>query len=151
MKTLLFIAMASQLNNRPKKSLAPAAFQRQIQTAIAVSCMTWMHALDQMKLQEVYQKLHESYHGNPVTGVIPMVNNCIKGKDCFRSLWDRSDGTKNGSPTLTMKRCMMQKEDVLCNAGSAFTLVTLSTSKPPLAFKQENNEASSMCYSSSTS
>jgi hypothetical protein len=34
---------------------------------------------------------------------------------------------KKGSPTLTMKRCMMQKEDVLYNAGSAFTLITLSS------------------------
>jgi len=66
--------MASQLNNRTKKNLAPAAFQRQVQTAIAVSCMTWVHSLDQMKLQQVHQKLHESYHGNPVAGVIPMVS-----------------------------------------------------------------------------
>jgi hypothetical protein len=89
--------------------------------------MTWVHSLDQMKLQQVYQKLHEAYHGNPVAGVIPMVNDCIKGEGCFGSLWDRSDGTENGSPTLTMKRCMMQKEDVLYNEGSSFMLVTLSS------------------------
>jgi hypothetical protein len=41
--------------------------------------------MDQMKLQQVYQKLHESYHGNPVASVIPMVNDCIKGEGCFGS------------------------------------------------------------------
>ena len=56
--------MATQLNNKTsKKSLAYAVFQWQVQTAIAVSCMAWVHSLDQMKLQQVYQKLHESYHG----------------------------------------------------------------------------------------
>jgi hypothetical protein len=120
--------MATQLNNnRSKKSLAPAAFQRQVQTAIAVSCMTWVHSLDQMKLQQVYQKLHESYHGNPVAGTIPMVNDCMKGQGSFGSLWDHSDSTENGSCSLTMKRCMTQKDDVLYSAGSAFTLVSLSS------------------------
>jgi hypothetical protein len=126
MLLVLLVAMATQLNNKTsKKSLAYAVFQWQVQTAIAVSCMAWVHSLDQMKLQQVYQKLHDSCHGNPVASTILMVNDCMKGEGSFGPLWDCSESTENGSSTLTMKRCMMQKDDVMYSAGSAFTLVSL--------------------------
>ena len=118
--------MSSQAStaNRNRKALAPAAFQRQLQTAIAVSCMPYVHSLDQMKLQQVHQKLHESYHGNPVGGILPMVQDCIKGVGCFGALWDQVDG--ENSTSLTLSRSMMQKDDVLYSAGSHFTVSTLS-------------------------
>jgi hypothetical protein len=56
--------MASQANsgvttsnaNRNKEALAPVAFHMQFQKTIAVGCMTYVHALDQIRLQQVHQK-----------------------------------------------------------------------------------------------
>ena len=77
-----------------------------------------------MKLQQVHQKLHDSYHGNPVAGMLPMVHDCIKGVGCFNALWDQLDG-ENGT-SLTLSRSMTQKDDVLYSAGSHFTVASLA-------------------------
>ena len=125
--------MASQASTRApttgatsrtrNKTLAPAAYQKQLQTVIAVHCITWVHTLDQMKLSQVQQKLFDSYHGNPVQALLPAVKECLSGNQGFDSLWDR--GEENSS--LTLKSSMTQKDDVLYTSGTSFNQLSLST------------------------
>jgi hypothetical protein len=103
--------MASQASTRAPGSIttasrshgrnfAPAAFQKQIQTAVAVQCITWVHSLDQTKLMAVYQKLFDSYNGNPVSGVLPVAKDCLSGERALGYLRDRADE----STVLTLKQ-----------------------------------------------
>jgi hypothetical protein len=128
------MTMASQVSTRAPsttttastshgRNLAPATFQKQIQVAVAVQCMTWVHTLDQMKLMAVHQKLFDSYHGNPVAGVLPMVKDCLSGNPAFESLWESADE----NAVLTLKHCMTQKEDQLYSVGSSFTYISVSS------------------------
>jgi hypothetical protein len=44
-----------------------------------------------MKLAQVYQKLFDSYHGNPVQGLLPAVKECLSGNQAFDSRWERHE------------------------------------------------------------
>ena len=105
------------------KMLAPAAFQKQLQAAVAVHCLTWVHTLEQMKLVMVQKKLFDQFHGNGESGIISTVNDCIMGENAFASLWDKNEE----SSSLTLKTCYTQKEDVIYTAGTSFTVSSLSS------------------------
>ena len=61
--------------------------------------MPWVHSLDQIKLAQVHQKLFDSYHGNPVQGLLPSIKECLSGYQVFGSIWER---TEDNEP-LTLK------------------------------------------------
>jgi hypothetical protein len=116
-------ATATAASRNRNKSLAPAAFQKQLQAAVSVHCMTWVHTLDQMKLAQVQKKLFERYHGCAESGTIAAVKDCMSGDNAFESLWDRLED----SPSLTLKCNMYQKEDIIYSVGSSFTIFNLSS------------------------
>jgi hypothetical protein len=89
-----------------KKPLASAAFQKQLQTSIAIGCMTYVYTLEQMKLQQVQQKLFDSFHANPTA------KDCLKGENAFALLWDSCDGSESRNPQLTLKYCFTQRDHV---------------------------------------
>ncbi len=137
-KTLLaslhhqYFTMSSQASTRASstgasrsrnKSLAPASFQKQLQAALSVHCMTWVHTLDQMKLARVKKKQFERYHGCAESATLAAVDDCVSDDNAFASLWDRPED----SPSLTLKRCMSQRDDVIYSVGSSFTVSSLSS------------------------
>ena len=117
--------MASQGAAR-KKALAPAAMQKQMQSCIAIHCMTWVYQMEAMKLTQVHQKMFDGYHGNPTSGVAPLVLDCLKGSNAFEGLWDRIDATDSGTPQLMLKYGYSQREDVIYSVSGAFSHMSLS-------------------------
>ena len=91
------------------RGLAPAFIQKQMQQAVAVGAMTYVYGLEAMKLKQVYQKLFDSFHGNPTSGLLPMVNDLVTGGNAYAILWDRSeDGQKTiKSSSLGLLRNMI--------------------------------------------
>jgi hypothetical protein len=116
-----------------KKALAPAAIQKQVQSCIAIHCMSWVYQLDAMKLAQVHQKMFDGYHGNPTSGTDPMVQDCLKGVNAFEGLWDKIDASDSGIPQLLLKYCFPQREDVIYSTAASFSLMSLS------AANQKNN------------
>jgi hypothetical protein len=116
-------AGTSTTSRSRSKTLAPAAFQKQLQAAVAVYCLTWVHTLEQMKLVMVQKKLFDWYHGNGESGIISAVNDCIMGENAFASLWDKNEE----SSSFTIKTCYTQNEDVIYTAGTLFTVSSLSS------------------------
>ena len=104
------------------RALAPAFIQKQMQQAVAVGAMSYVYGLEAMKLKQVYQKLFDSFHGNPTSGLLPMVNDLVTGGNAYAILWDRSeDGQK------TIKSRFTQKHDLLFHSGTHLTVSSLST------------------------
>jgi len=119
----------SNSSNR-KPNLAPANIQKQVQAAIAVSCMTYVSSLETTKLPDVHQKHFYSYHGNPVSGILPMVKDCLAGEGSFGDLLDRIDNGSDGSAAqLTLKTHMSQKGHILYRAGESLTIQSLSNAR----------------------
>jgi hypothetical protein len=111
--------------SRGQIKLAPAAVQKQIQSALSVYCMMWVYSLDQMKLAQVHKKLFDRYHGNPESGTIAAVGNCFSPSDAFAFLWERVD--ENASYSL--KHCLLQKDDTIYSLGTSFTKASISSAK----------------------
>ena len=107
------------------KSVAPAAMQKQMQTAIAIGAMTWVYSLDQMKLSQVHQKPFDRYHGNPTPGTAAIVHDCICGTNAFEVLYDKVDG--NDGPQMYLKNYFSQQDDDIYSMGTHFTRTGLST------------------------
>ena len=104
------------------RALAPAFIQKQMQQAVAVGAMTYVDGLEAMKLKQVYQKLFDSFHGNPTSGLLPMVNDLLTGGNAYAQLWDCSeDGQK------TVRSRFTQKHDMLFNSGTHLTVSSLLT------------------------
>jgi hypothetical protein len=64
------------------------------------------------------------------------VNDCILGDNAFASLLDRLED----SPSLTLKCCMSQRDDIVYSVGSPFTTSSLSSanqSTPVLIYGQK--------------
>jgi len=84
--------------------------------------MTWVHSLDQMKLAQVHQKLFDSYHGSSVQGLLPAFKECLSGNLVFDTLWERTED----NASLTLKHCMMQRDDMIYTLRSSFNQTSLS-------------------------
>jgi hypothetical protein len=84
--------VASQVVTR-KKALTTAAMQKQMQSCVAIHCMTWVYQMDAMKLTQVHPKMFDEYHGNPTSGTAPLVIDCLKIDNAFEGLWGRIDAT----------------------------------------------------------
>jgi hypothetical protein len=69
-----------------KKALAPAAMQKQMESCVAIHCMTWVYQMDAMKLTQVHQKMFVGYHGNPTNSVAPLVLDYLKGDNAFEGV-----------------------------------------------------------------
>ena len=98
----------SATTSRRNKALASAALQKQIQTCIAVQCMSWVYQMEAMKLCQVQQKLFDAFHGNPTSGTLPFLQDCLKGDNSFESLWDKVDSSENGNAQLMLHYCFVQ-------------------------------------------
>jgi hypothetical protein len=110
------------------RALAPAFIQKQMQQAVAVGAMTYVYGLEAMKLKQVYQKLFDSFHGNPTSGLLPMVNDLLTGGNAYAQLWDCSeDGQK------TVRSRFTQKHDMLFNSGTHLTVSSLLTANQSTA------------------
>jgi hypothetical protein len=89
--------------------------------AVTVGAMTYVY-VEVMKLKQVHQKLFYSFHGNPTSGLLPMVNDILSGGNAYAILWDRSeDGQK------TIKSQFTQKHDMLFYSDTHLTVSSLST------------------------
>ena len=69
--------------------------------------MTYVSSLETTKLPDVHQKHFDSYHGNPVSGILPMVKDCLAGEGSFGDLWDRIDNGSDGSASQLILKTHM--------------------------------------------
>ncbi len=98
----------STATSRRNKALASAALQKQMQTCIDVQCMSWIYEMEAMKLCQVQQKMFDAFNGNPTSGILPFLQDCLKGENAFMDLWDKVDNTENGNAQLIMHYCFVQ-------------------------------------------
>ncbi len=122
-------SVASATSSKRNKTLASAAFQKQLQTCIAVQCMSWVYQMEAMKLAQVHQKMFEGYHGNPASGTLPFLKDCLLGENAFEHLWDKVDSTDSGSTNLQLRNCFVQQENFIFCSGGSFTQVSLQSAK----------------------
>ncbi len=98
----------SAATSQRNKALASAALQKQMQTCIAVQCMSWVYFMEAMKLVQVHQKMFDAFNCNPTSGILPFLQDCLKGENAFKYLWDKVDTADNGSAQMMFRYCFVQ-------------------------------------------
>ena len=85
--------------------------------------------MEAMKLAQVHQKMFEGYHGNPASGTLPFLKDCLLGENAFEHLWDKVDSTDSGSTNLQLRNCFVQQENFIFCSGGSFTQASLQSAK----------------------